>query len=89
MIPYVIGETEAAIADRLAAHRATFSDFPATLEAWQAAGHPGGTPEQISEQLAAFVAAGVERFMLQHNDLDDMASLILMAEEVLPRISNR
>jgi hypothetical protein len=37
------------------------------------------------DQLKLFEAAGVERFMLQHNDLDDLDSLELLAREVLPK----
>jgi hypothetical protein len=34
--------------------------------------------------MKAFESAGIARFMLQHNNLDDLDSLALMAEEVLP-----
>ena len=44
----------------------------------------GGTPQQVLDQLKAFEAAGIQRFMLQHNDLDDLESLELKAREVLP-----
>ncbi len=36
--------------------------------------------------LSPEIAAGAERFMLQHNDLDDLASLELLAAQVLPQI---
>jgi alkanesulfonate monooxygenase SsuD/methylene tetrahydromethanopterin reductase-like flavin-dependent oxidoreductase (luciferase family) len=42
-----------------------------------------GTPEQVSERIAAFRAAGVERFMLQHLDYTDLDSLELFAEAVM------
>jgi F420-dependent oxidoreductase-like protein len=84
MIPFVIGRDEAAVQDRIEAHRRMFPGLPATLEEWLAAGYPGGNPGQLAEQLNAFAEAGVERFMLQHNDLDDLDSLELLAAEVLP-----
>jgi hypothetical protein len=37
--------------------------------------------------LGAFVGAGATRFMLQHDDLDDRASLELFAAEMLPHLS--
>ena len=64
--------------------RATFSGLPADLAAWRSAGFPGGSPAEVTEQLKAFEAAGVSRFMLQQNDLDDITSLELLTSEVLP-----
>jgi F420-dependent oxidoreductase-like protein len=84
MIPFVIGRDELAIQNRIDAHRSMFPSLPATLKAWQAAGYVGGSPQQLSDQLLAFAEAGVERFMLQHNDLDDLDSLELLAQEILP-----
>jgi F420-dependent oxidoreductase-like protein len=89
MIPFVIGADERAIQERIDAQRAMFPDLPANLNEWQAAGFPGGTPPQLIEQLQAFAQAGVERFMLQHNDLDDVASLELLAQAVLPYFSDQ
>lgn len=83
MIPFVIGRTPAEIQGRIDAHRAMFPSLPTTLAEWRNAGYAGGTADDIVEQLAAFVEAGAVRFMLQHNDLDDMASLELLAEGVL------
>jgi alkanesulfonate monooxygenase SsuD/methylene tetrahydromethanopterin reductase-like flavin-dependent oxidoreductase (luciferase family) len=84
MIPYVIGQNEAGVQKRIDGQRGMFSDLPANLAGWRKVGLLGGTPQQLLEQLKAFEAAGVERFMLQHNDLDDLESLELMAAEVLP-----
>ncbi len=61
-----------------------FPNLPNTLDEWHAAGFVGGTPRQLSEQLTAFVEAGVSRFMLQHNDLEDFSSLETLAAQVLP-----
>lgn len=43
-----------------------------------------GTPSMIVDQLAAYVEAGVERFMLQWGEFDDIPGLELMAQKVLP-----
>jgi alkanesulfonate monooxygenase SsuD/methylene tetrahydromethanopterin reductase-like flavin-dependent oxidoreductase (luciferase family) len=64
-----------------------FSNLPPTLAGWHEGGFVAGSPQQILDQLKAFEAAGVERFMLQQNDLDDVASLELLAAEVLPHFS--
>ena len=85
MIPVVIGRDRATVQQRIDAQRATFAGLPADEAAWQAAGFPGGSPEQVTQQLKAFEAAGVSRFMLQQNDLDDIASLELLAQAVLPQ----
>ena len=83
MVPFVIGRDDTAVQKRIDAHREIFPDLPATLVEWRAAGFPGGTPPQLTEQLQAFAGAGVERFMLQQNDLDDVDSLELLASEVM------
>jgi F420-dependent oxidoreductase-like protein len=84
MIPFVIGKDDTAVQDRINAHRSQFPFLPANLSDWHAAGFPGGSPQQLVDQLNEFAAAGIERFMLQHNDLDDVASLELLAAEVMP-----
>lgn len=84
MIPFVIGRNEASIQKNIEANRVTFSNLPATLVDWHKAGLVGGAPQQLLDQLKAFEAAGVKRFMLQHNALDDLDSLELLANEVLP-----
>lgn len=84
MFPFVIGKDDATTQGRINAHRAMFPDLPATLADWRAAGFLGGSPAQVVDQLGAFAEAGVARFMLQQNDLDDLPSLALLASEVLP-----
>ena len=39
------------------------------------------------DRTLPFVEAGIERFMLQHNDLDDLDSLELLANELLPQFN--
>jgi F420-dependent oxidoreductase-like protein len=84
MIPFVIARNEIDLQKRIHAHRLMFSDLPGDLSAWHRAGFIGGTPQQVIDQLTGFEQAGVTRFMLQHNNLDDIDSLTLLAEEVLP-----
>ena len=84
MIPFVIARNESDLQKRIHAHRLMFSDLPGDLSAWHRAGFIGGTPQQVIDQLTGFEQAGVTRFMLQHNNLDDIDSLTLLAEEVLP-----
>ena len=86
MVPFVIGKDDAAVQNHIDAHREVFPDLPATLPEWRAAGFPGGTPPHLTEQLQAFAGAGVERFMLQQNALDDVDSLELLASEVMPYV---
>lgn len=87
MIPFVIGRTPTEIQGRIDAHRAVFPSLPMDLDAWLTEGYLGGSPADLVDQLSVFVAAGAERFMLQHNDLDDLASLELLAAHVLPKLA--
>jgi alkanesulfonate monooxygenase SsuD/methylene tetrahydromethanopterin reductase-like flavin-dependent oxidoreductase (luciferase family) len=82
MIPFIIARQESEIQERINAHRCMFSDLPADLPAWLRAGFIGGTPQQVLDQMKAFGETGITRFMLQHNDLDDVDSLALLAEDV-------
>jgi len=84
MIPFVIARSESKLQECIYAHRLMFPDLPGDLSAWHRAGFIGGTPQQVLDQLKGFEGAGVTRFMLQHNDLDDIDSLTLLAEEGLP-----
>lgn len=86
MLPFVIGRDAATLQKRLDASRAMFGHLPANLTDWQAAGLFGGSPQQVVDQMNEFVAAGVQRFMLQHNNLDDLDSLELVAREVMPHV---
>ena len=43
-----------------------------------------GTPSQVIDHIGQFGQAGVQRFMLQWLDQDDIAGLELLAREVLP-----
>jgi len=85
MTPFAIGKSGAEVQDRIAAHCRMFPNLPATLAEWRTAGYVVGTPAEVVDQLRAFEAAGVNRFLLQHNDLDDINSLELLAGQVLPQ----
>lgn len=84
--PNVIGQDEAAVTRRIEAHAAMFPGLRLPLDEWRARGFIGGSPAEVINQLKAREAAGVSRFMLQHNDLDDMASLEMLAAHVLPHM---
>jgi alkanesulfonate monooxygenase SsuD/methylene tetrahydromethanopterin reductase-like flavin-dependent oxidoreductase (luciferase family) len=84
MIPFVIARNESELQERIHAHRRMFADLPEDIHAWHQAGFIGGTPQQVIKQLKGFEEAGVSRFMLQHNNPEDIDSLRLLAEEVLP-----
>ena len=45
-----------------------------------------GTAEQIVQQIEAYASAGVEEFMLQWRDMDDIKGLRNFGESVLPRL---
>lgn len=47
-----------------------------------------GTPAMFVDQIGAYAEAGVERFMLQWLDLDDIDGLEIIAKEVLPHFHN-
>lgn len=49
--------------------------------------HVIGTPDAIVARLAEFSDAGVDRIMLQHLNHDDMASLRLIGEQVIPQLT--
>jgi F420-dependent oxidoreductase-like protein len=85
MIPFVIGHDAATLQNHIQAHHASSPNWiPDTWAAWRAAEFVGGSPAQVVDQLKAYEEAGVARFMLQHNNLDDVTSLELLAREVLP-----
>ena len=84
MIPFAIGRTTAEVQQRIDAHRRMFPSLPASLAGWRDAGYLAGSPADITDQLNEFAAVRVVRCMMQHNDLDDLGSLQLLAAEVLP-----
>jgi F420-dependent oxidoreductase-like protein len=77
MTQVVFAKDEAALQARAAAEGVSVADAVAR-------GLIVGTASQIVDQLGRFVEAGVERFMLQWIDLDDIDGLEAMARDVLP-----
>jgi alkanesulfonate monooxygenase SsuD/methylene tetrahydromethanopterin reductase-like flavin-dependent oxidoreductase (luciferase family) len=47
-----------------------------------------GTPSMWVDQIGEFAEAGVERFMLQWLDLDDIDGLEIIARDILPHFHN-
>jgi F420-dependent oxidoreductase-like protein len=45
-----------------------------------------GTPERASDRLSEYAAAGVQRVMLNHELVEDLEMLELLATEVLPKV---
>jgi hypothetical protein len=86
MIPFILGLDSQAIQEKIDGHRTMFPNLPTTYDDWLEAGFIGGHPTDMIDQMNAFVDAGIERFMLQHNNLDDLASLELLAADVLPHM---
>jgi alkanesulfonate monooxygenase SsuD/methylene tetrahydromethanopterin reductase-like flavin-dependent oxidoreductase (luciferase family) len=84
MIPFAIGRSDSAIQAHIDGHRHTFPNLPADLAAWTENGFIGGRPAQVIDQISAFIEAGVTRFMLQQNELDNLEALDVLAEEVFP-----
>lgn len=84
MVPVAVGRDDAEVADRVAGHRRTFASLPDDPAGWRRAGFPVGRPHEVVDRLQAYARAGARRFMLQHNDLDDLDHLDLLATEVLP-----
>ena len=60
------------------------SDVP---EAARAIGWVCGRPDEIVQQLHELAAVGIDRVMLQHNDVDDEDVLELIAREVVPAVA--
>jgi len=85
---FFVGQTDAAWRDRV--ERARQND--------PTAGDPGayladierdcivGTPDRAAERLAEYAAAGVQRIILNHELVDDLDELELVAAQVVPKV---
>ncbi len=80
MTQLVFGRDDAALREKLAA-RATPTPAAELVER----GLIVGTAGAVVEQIGRFAEAGVERFMLQWLDQDNIADLELIARDVLPQ----
>jgi alkanesulfonate monooxygenase SsuD/methylene tetrahydromethanopterin reductase-like flavin-dependent oxidoreductase (luciferase family) len=81
MTQVVYGKDEADLAQKLAARSVTAAEL-------QARGLIVGTGSALVEQIGAWAARGVQRFMLQWLDLDDLAGLENLARDVLPQFTS-
>ena len=86
MLPFAIGNDDLAVQRHIDAHRRTFGDLPLDAGQWSEAGFLVGTPDQILDQIGQRVEAGVSRFMLQQNALDDLDSIEQLGAEVVPKL---
>jgi F420-dependent oxidoreductase-like protein len=86
------GEDRAALTARLAGTRrfspAAPVDEPldAQIAFWRGRNAIVGSAEECAEQIRAYAAAGVQEFMCQWLDMDDIAGLRAFGEGVLPRL---
>jgi alkanesulfonate monooxygenase SsuD/methylene tetrahydromethanopterin reductase-like flavin-dependent oxidoreductase (luciferase family) len=71
--------------DAAVAARTANSDKTFTADDLRERGLIVGTPSMWVDQLGALVEAGVERFMLQWLELDDIDGLEILARDVLPQ----
>lgn len=86
MLPFAIGRSDTELQGHIDAHRATFVNLPPDPPGWREAGFLVGSPAEVVDQIGARVEAGVSRLMLQQNALDDLASVELLASQVLPQV---
>lgn len=86
MLPFAIGRTDPEVQRHIDGHRNTFNDLPKDANAWREAGFLVGSPTEIVDQIGRRVEAGATRFMLQQNALDDLQSVELLADQVLPHL---
>jgi alkanesulfonate monooxygenase SsuD/methylene tetrahydromethanopterin reductase-like flavin-dependent oxidoreductase (luciferase family) len=86
MLPFAIGNNDREVRAHISAHRTTFNDLPDSPDEWRESGFLVGSPDEIVDQIGERTAAGVSRFMLQQNALDDIDSVALLASEVMPLI---
>ena len=64
------------------------STDPATWLAGLGPDRLAGTPEWVLERLAGYAEAGVERIMMQHLVHDDLETLALIGEEIIPEAAD-
>lgn len=92
MTSVACGRDAADLERRLGRARASMPELAGAPAATVAAavhtrrGGLAGTPAEVIAQIAAFGAAGVEELMLQWWEMDDIAGLRLLAEQVLHRL---
>lgn len=87
MFPFAIGRDDTAVQTHISAHRETFPFLPSDPVEWLANGFLVGSPQEIVDQIGERAVAGVSRFYLQQNALDDLDSVELLATDVLARLT--
>jgi F420-dependent oxidoreductase-like protein len=69
-------------------HKARLANYPQSPEELAGHGYIVGRGQEFVDQIAAWADLGVERFMLQWIDQDNIAGLEAMAKDVLPHFHN-
>jgi F420-dependent oxidoreductase-like protein len=84
MVPLAIGRDRRDVAARIARARAIFPLLPEDEAGWRTAGFLAGPPAQVAADLGRWREAGVQRFLFQMLDQEDVAALEVFAREVVP-----
>lgn len=90
MLTHLIGRDQAELrgrAQRLKAITGRPGEPDEILDTMRAGGRIVGTPDEVVEQIRNWEARGIERIMLQTLDMDDIAVLELIADEIMPHVS--
>jgi alkanesulfonate monooxygenase SsuD/methylene tetrahydromethanopterin reductase-like flavin-dependent oxidoreductase (luciferase family) len=90
LIPVMCWRDSAELEERMTSFRSTFS-FPEPMPNEEIIGFfrtnmagAWGTPDEVSEQLSAYAAAGVEELIMQWFSMADVDGIATIAETVLP-----
>ncbi|MFQ5874633.1 MAG: TIGR03560 family F420-dependent LLM class oxidoreductase [Dehalococcoidia bacterium] len=90
MVPLLIGRSESELGARLERIAGIMAKYPDMKKATPASlaeqGWLSGMPSQVVEQMQHFEEAGVERFMLQLFDYDDLEVLDIVAQDAMPQV---
>ena len=90
MTGVVIGRDPGEVRDRAAAlleHEGMSDEPEEAIERWRA-DRLVGTPDQIGARLARYADAGIDRVLLQHLVHDDLDTIALIGEEIVPSAAN-
>jgi len=93
MSAFIVGGSEATRRERTQALQRVLPalgrmDADSVQETVRARGWLVGTPDDVTTQLRALAAEGVQRVMLQHHDQTNFAVLEEIAREVLPAVAD-
>jgi alkanesulfonate monooxygenase SsuD/methylene tetrahydromethanopterin reductase-like flavin-dependent oxidoreductase (luciferase family) len=90
MLTHLIGRDQAEVrrrAQRLKEITGRPDAVDEILDNMRAGGRIVGTPDEVIEQIRDWDTRGIERIMLQTLDMDDIAVLELIADEVMPHVN--